>query len=666
LTFDIFRRTQGRRARFAPELDPFGVPQDSPVGYDVIQPSGFLEDGSVSLATFASGIRPVAIVDTLPVLPDADYPPGSLVFLTTDGKVYRNVADVWTAEVAAADGGIEPVAVLPTLPDADYPASSVVILTTNGKIYRNVADVWVTAIDGADILADTITANQIAAGTITADEIAANTITADEIAANAITSSELAADSVIAGKVQAGAISTTELAAGDITLFDADGTTALSPDGFGGAWRRFIQSGMYNSDYATEPPTVGSDLGAGNQMPYWPFTSVGTGSIVARSVTQSSDKAVRFIASSGTNGDQAYIEQIIELASSEKSLSRASIQFSISGVAFGSGVDPHLWVDWLDSGGGVISAALSASLFTWIDTTPNGGYWDLGAFPAGAVFVRVRFGVRRTATNANTGTLYLHEARIAWAGPALRFMDSTGDQTTFPTLGWVGMEFGRLALKSEASGGQSEIRIHNTDNGGVERISLMADDDVLIATPLLRLGPSFWPDARLEFDGLLDTGSTAFPTSPTAGDQYFRTDLNWWFVWNGTSWVSVQLYRQDFVGPVTAMSATSTAVNRAGMPFGGTYGLLIVESQVNFFVASGGTALGASHKWVGTIVRDTGGLLATVNIDSGSSNAWRRDVQGLAAVYASTFFEHAVTWTKTGTPGNLIAHTAITYRVIAT
>lgn len=514
------RRTHGRVARKSHSHSGYLAPLhgaeqlvdqtviDGVVGPGAIPPGTIVGDaaivpGSISLTPFADTIRPVAIVAVLPSLPDPLYPVGSTVVLTTDGKLYRNVADVWTATVAASEGGIEPVGALPSLPHADYPVNSVVLLTTDGKLYRNISNVWTKAVDGADLIADSVTANAIAAGTITADEIAANTITADEIAANAITATELAADSVTTAKIAAGAITTDELAAGDITLFDADGTTALSPDGFGGAWRRFIQSGMYNSDFATQPPTVGSNLGVGNQMPYWPFTSVGTGSIVARAVTQSSDKAVRFIASSGTNGDQAYIEQIVELASSEKSLSRATIQFSVSGVTFGTGVNPHLWVDWLDSGGAVISAALSASLGTWIDTSPNGGYWDLGAFPAGAVFVRVRFGVRRTATNASTGTLYLHEARIAWAGMPLRFLDATGDQVSFPTLGWIGQEFGRLALKSDINGA-SEIRLENGDGGSVRAI-VNADDEVSMSAPILRLNGELllhnraaWMPGRLE------------------------------------------------------------------------------------------------------------------------------------------------------------------------
>ena len=70
---------------------------------------------------------------------------------------------------------------LPTLPDASRPPGSFAFLGTDGKLYRNVADVWVRSTDGADIVADSITAGSIAAGAIGADELAANIVLASVI-----------------------------------------------------------------------------------------------------------------------------------------------------------------------------------------------------------------------------------------------------------------------------------------------------------------------------------------------------------------------------------------------------------------------------------------------------------------------------------------------------
>jgi len=85
----------------------------------------------------------------------------------------------------------------------------------------------ITSIDGGNITADTVTADEIAANAITTSElnadsvtsakIAADTITAADIAANAITASELAAGSVTAADILAGTITATQIAANSLT-----------------------------------------------------------------------------------------------------------------------------------------------------------------------------------------------------------------------------------------------------------------------------------------------------------------------------------------------------------------------------------------------------------------------------------------------------------------
>lgn len=88
-------------------------------------------------------------------------------------------------DVAKHAAGLRPiqiVGVLPTLPAALYPNGSVVFLTTNNKLYRSTGTTWTVATDGADITANSITAGQIQAGAISTDELAANAITTEKLA----------------------------------------------------------------------------------------------------------------------------------------------------------------------------------------------------------------------------------------------------------------------------------------------------------------------------------------------------------------------------------------------------------------------------------------------------------------------------------------------------
>lgn len=62
-----------------------------------------LADEAITKFKMAANLTPPEIVDSLPSLPDAAYPPNSLVVLSTTSKLYRNKAGAWTAEVAVDD-----------------------------------------------------------------------------------------------------------------------------------------------------------------------------------------------------------------------------------------------------------------------------------------------------------------------------------------------------------------------------------------------------------------------------------------------------------------------------------------------------------------------------------------------------------------------------------
>lgn len=166
----------------------------------------------------------------------------------------------------------------------------------------------------------------------------------------------------------------------------------------------------------------------------------------------------------------------------------------------------------------------------------------------------------------------------------------------------------------------------------------------------------------------LDAG-TSFPGSPTADDLCYRTDLNGWFFYDGTRWLSVEQVEAESV-QVTLSATTSNAL-RSPVPHG-PGDIWIVDHEVVFQVLGGGTALGASHKWDGTWNKtDSAGTQTAVRsgiaIDSGSSAVWRRTNATVgASVAPATYFVFETNWTKTGTPGNLVFFVKYRYRFIAT
>lgn len=65
--------------------------------------SGAPPDGSVTIGSFAEGLRPISMVSVLPALPNSLYPTDSVVVWSADHKLYRNDGSRWTAMVKTED-----------------------------------------------------------------------------------------------------------------------------------------------------------------------------------------------------------------------------------------------------------------------------------------------------------------------------------------------------------------------------------------------------------------------------------------------------------------------------------------------------------------------------------------------------------------------------------
>lgn len=122
-----------------------------------------------SIAQFAASIRPPVIVSSLPTLPNGAFPAGSLVYLTTDGKLYKTeTGSAWEPVVTAVD--------------------------LDGQITSTqISD---GAISTPKLAANSVVAGKVAAGAIGTNELAAGAITAEKIATNTLHAGNWAGGSV--------------------------------------------------------------------------------------------------------------------------------------------------------------------------------------------------------------------------------------------------------------------------------------------------------------------------------------------------------------------------------------------------------------------------------------------------------------------------------------
>jgi hypothetical protein len=175
---------------------------------------------------------------------------------------------------------------------------------------------------------------------------------------------------------------------------------------------------------------------------------------------------------------------------------------------------------------------------------------------------------------------------------------------------------------------------------------------------------------KLTLGNVVAMGSTTFPGSPANNDLYYRTDLDLLFFYDGTRWLSTNVFTMTFApGGGINIAATELAFPWPVPLLGGT-DIWLEDFTSQCFVAGGGSALSASHKWVGVLAkRDSASsatTLATHNIDSGSSAVWRTfGPTAIDALLGATYFAFSIAWTKTGTPGALNATSILSYRIVA-
>lgn len=480
------------------------------------------------------------------------------------------------------------------------------------------------------------------AGSIDGTRITDGSIDTPQLHANAVTTAILAADAVIANVINAGGTVTIDstgitITEGVLTFEDNYGVTALDGGGFGATWRRFITAGIYNSDFAGLPPTAANNIdNSANILPSWTWTDASGTHVKAKSTADASagsGRVLRFTVTAGAAGDEAYIEQSIPINSARsRSFTYRATCYFFNESHSASNLEAYINHQYLQDDGTTTTGASSENAYIFDSSTPVDAVSSSGTTaPSDAYYLRIRVGVRRgAAANGTTGTIDVSEVRLV-IGTAELYLTDASDPTLSP--GRIRQDNGRMVIWPALGGGAVVI------------------------------------------GGRLANGSNTFPGSPATDDLFYRTDFGMWFYYDGTRWLSATIYHMviDVNGGTLPISATNTGLARSIAPLlsGGASDIYLLTHYVSFFV-SGGTALGASHKWIGLLKKEHGASVQTtvdtVNIDSGASDTWRTYGGSVNALMnnGTTEAELSLGWTKTGTPGNLYVVAAISYRLVAT
>ena len=182
-----------------------------------------VDPGSITAASFASGVEPISAVASLPS--PTGYTGPSIIFLTSDKKLYRYNSSVpeFTTLINTSDlsgtlaedlfsDTIRPIERVSTLPTTDLGVGRVVMLTTDNKLHRYTGTTWTSAISAADlddqVNLQTQVFGQVQASSLTTGQVQTAALDANAVTAAKVDVSELFADSAVIGAIQASSITT--------------------------------------------------------------------------------------------------------------------------------------------------------------------------------------------------------------------------------------------------------------------------------------------------------------------------------------------------------------------------------------------------------------------------------------------------------------------------
>lgn len=427
---------------------------------------------------------------------------------------------------------------------------------------------------------------------------------------------------------------------GALTIHDQYGSSVLGASGFTGTWAAFLSSGgIYNSDFVQAATTdiavseVGGGSGAANyaaslspDLAYW-VVAASDGSLKrVTTITGTSGYAIQSDSTASGQVNRFYQDILVAdwRAPTFSFLYSSSMDVGTATI--------NVYRSFRDVGHAITGArTLIHTIVTSAITVMQPVYCYNGVLPS---------------------------AGVAYARYEIEIVHTTHQSSEYIRIGGVS-----APVNPNASRG-----VFDTLEAVSTLDAAFADIADLDITGTLDMQTG----SRLRLvNGWLAGGATTFPASPSSDDQFYRTDLDMWFFYDGTRWLSTAVYQTNIGIGLTNISATDVNVNntRVKTPSlrGGTN--IWVETAEYAFYVAGGTALSGSHKWVVDISSiDTSGtttVIDTLNVNSGGSDDWRETEQVVDALMGANEFMLRTPATKTGTPGDLYCYAALTYRIVA-
>jgi len=154
---------------------------------------------------------------------------------------------------------------------------------------------------------------------------------------------------------------------------------------------------------------------------------------------------------------------------------------------------------------------------------------------------------------------------------------------------------------------------------------------------------------------------TSFPGSKATGDRYWRTDLGKEFYWDGTRWVSVELFTVHAVWTSSAPTADTKSFGHIPL-WQTTHDVWLVDLRGMTYV---GTTNDGTKYWTINVKKFSNDAVVASIVTSGdSASTATSHITAIDAVSSEKALYFDVI--KTSTPGGIYPVVMLTYRLIAT
>lgn len=152
---------------------------------------------------------------------------------------------------------------------------------------------------------------------------------------------------------------------------------------------------------------------------------------------------------------------------------------------------------------------------------------------------------------------------------------------------------------------------------------------------------------------------TSFPGSPVSGMRFYRTDLQLPFFYDGTRWLSEQLFQVSIpYNSVTGLTASLATSYRAAVPDSGTYSIYVEKLILSYILVGTGN-------WTATFINGGTGTINTITVATAVSGNHYQASQAVNAVQ-SNFFDLTMSYTENSGSAEFFPMPAITYRLVGT